>query len=70
MTQTETNYDALVGSRVSRVEYVQGEKRDEDSGYVVIEFSDGLTLYADAPTLYGLPEPGEYGYEDSQRREP
>ena len=46
-------YDTLLGQKVKRVEYVSGAKRDNDSGYVIIEFESGCTLYADAPTLYG-----------------
>jgi hypothetical protein len=45
-------YAALVGKRVKRAVLVGGPNEDADGRYVVLEFDDGTTLYADAPTLH------------------
>lgn len=52
--EPRNDFAALVGVAVKRVDYVP-EGDDSDAGYVMIEFANGATLYADAPSLYGPP---------------
>jgi hypothetical protein len=42
--------ERLTGAQVSACEFVQGETEDED--YIVLHFSNGLTLYGNAPSVY------------------
>lgn len=50
----------LTGATVTQVEYSQADEdwEEGDSNFVVLTFSNGAVLYADAPNVY-LPRPKE-----------
>jgi len=42
--------EKMLGKTCTRVEFVEGETEDED--YVVLDFGNNVTLYANAPAVY------------------